>query len=472
MCYDPSKSPRRNQGPFTGELGHALVDFIADMRKACLVAVAVILWQLVSTVTLGREPAPSNTHQQTVALVLISMIVILVAAKLGGEVFERIRQPAVLGELVGGMIIGNLHLMGFHGLEFLKTEAVISILAEIGVIFLLFEVGLQSNLKEMMGVGLSSLLVATAGVIAPMLLGWGVAALFLPHEGRLVHVYVGATLCATSVGITARVLRDLGKVTTKEARIILGAAVIDDVLGLLVLAVVSGMILAANQGGPGLSIASIIWIMVKAVIFLVASLVIGLYATPRLFGLASKLKVHGMLLVTSISFCFLLAYLAHLIGLATIVGAFAAGLILEDVHYKDFLNRGEHTIEELLEPISTFLVPVFFVLMGIKVDLATFGHLNILGFAAILTLAAIIGKQVCGLAVTERGLNRLAIGLGMIPRGEVGLIFAGIGVTLRLNGERVVSNSTFSAVVIMVIITTLVTPPVLKWALTKADIKA
>jgi Kef-type K+ transport system membrane component KefB len=199
---------------------------------------------------------------------------------------------------------------------------------------------------------------------------------------------------------------------------------------------------------------------------------VGLYVSPRLFGLASKLRVHGMLLVTSISFCFLLAYFASLIGLAPIVGAFAAGLILDEVHYKDFLDRGEHSIEELLRPLTIVLVPVFFVLMGIKVDLATFGHLNILGFAAVLTLVAIIGKQVCGLAVVERGLNRLAIGLGMIPRGEVGLIFAGIGMTLRVNGERVVSVSTFSAVVIMVMVTTLITPPVLKWALTKEEAKA
>jgi Kef-type K+ transport system membrane component KefB len=163
----------------------------------------------------------------------------------------------------------------------------------------------------------------------------------------------------------------------------------------------------------------------------------------------------------------LLAYLAGAIGLAPIVGAFAAGLILDEVHYKDFVDRGEHTIEEMLQPITTFLVPIFFVLMGIRVDLSTFGHLNILGFAAVLTLVAIIGKQVCGLAVAERGLNRLAVGLGMIPRGEVGLIFAGIGMTLRLNGEQVVSVPTFSAVVIMVIVTTLVTPPVLKWALTR-----
>jgi len=412
-----------------------------------------------------------GNESQAMASVLLSMIVILLAAKLGGEAFERLHQPAVLGELIAGVIIGNLNLIGIHGLEFLRTEEVVAILAEIGVILLLFEVGLESNIKEMMNVGLSSLLVAMAGVIAPMLLGWGVAAWFLPHEERLVHIYIGAVLCATSVGITARVLRDLGKVRSKEARIILGAAVIDDVLGLLVLAVVSGMILAANQGRSGFLLSEMAWILAKTVLFLFGALVIGLFLSPKLFGVASRLRVQGMLLVTSLVFCFLLAYLAHAIGLAPIVGAFAAGLILDPVHYRDFLDRGEHSIEELLRPLTTVLVPMFFVLMGIRVDLATLGHPNILGFAAVLTLAAILGKQVCGLAVLERGLNRLAIGVGMIPRGEVGLIFASIGMTLRLNGEQVVNVSTFSAAVIMVMVTTLVTPPVLTWALARGSSK-
>lgn len=174
-----------------------------------------------------------------------------------------------------------------------------------------------------------------------------------------------------------------------------------------------------------------------------------------------------MLLATSVTFCFFISYLAAVIGLAPIVGAFSAGLILDEVHYQDFLDRGDHTIEELIEPIAYFLVPLFFVLMGIKVDLATFGQVEILGFAALLTLAAIIGKQVCSLAVLQRGLNRLAVGIGMIPRGEVGLIFAGIGTTLFVAGERVISPPTYSAVVIMVVITTLFTPPLLKWSLAR-----
>jgi Kef-type K+ transport system membrane component KefB len=419
----------------------------------------------------GPEGGPGTgagaSHGEKVAAVLFSLVIILVAAKLGGHVFERLRLPAVLGELIGGIVLGNLSLVGYAGLEFLKHEDVVDVLAEIGVIFLLFEVGLESNVGDLMRVGLSSFLVASLGVIAPFFLGFGVSYWFLPHEPALVHVFIGATLCATSVGITARVLKDLGKLDTDESRIILGAAVIDDVMGLVILAIVTGAIAAANAGGGGISGMEIFFIVAKAVAFFVGAIGLGLYVSPRLFRLASKLRGSGLLLATSITFCFFLSYLAALIGLAPIVGAFSAGLILDEVHYQDFLDRGEHVIDELIAPIAYFLVPIFFVLMGIRVDLATFGQVEILGLAAALTVAAIIGKQVCSLGVMQRGLNRLAVGIGMIPRGEVGLIFAGIGTTLFVAGERVINPSTYSAVVIMVIITTLFTPPLLKWSLAR-----
>jgi Kef-type K+ transport system membrane component KefB len=164
-------------------------------------------------------------------MVLAGIAVMLVVAKLGSELFERMGQPAVLGELMGGIVLGNLVIFGFTAAEPLKTNGTIAALAEIGVIILLFEVGLESDLKEMMEVGWSSLLVAVIGIIVPFLLGWAVSAYFIPEEATLAHIFIGATLCATSVGITARVFKDLGKLTTREARIILGAAVIDDVLG-------------------------------------------------------------------------------------------------------------------------------------------------------------------------------------------------------------------------------------------------
>ncbi len=424
-------------------------------------------WQEIGHEVSAATASEGASHGGKVAEVLFSIVIILVTAKLGGHIFERVKLPAVLGELMGGILLGNLALVGYTGLDFLRHEEVVDILAEIGVIFLLFEVGLESNIGDLMRVGVSSFIVATLGVVTPFALGFGVSYWFLPHEPTLVHVFIGATLCATSVGITARVLKDLGKLDTDESRIVLGAAVIDDVMGLIVLAVVTGAIAATNAGGESISALDVLVIVVKAVAFFVGAIGIGLYASPQLFKLASKLRGGGLLLTTSIALCFLLSYLAAVIGLAPIVGAFSAGLILDEVHYQDFLDRGEHTIDELIKPIASFLVPLFFVLMGIKVDLATFGQVGILGFAAVLTLAAILGKQACSLGVVQRGINRIAVGIGMIPRGEVGLIFAGIGTTLFVAGERVISPPTYSAVVIMVIVTTLFTPPLLKWSLAR-----
>lgn len=424
--------------------------------------------------TATEEPSASEPeshqggHASPVTPVLLGLVIILLAAKLGGEVAERAHQPAVLGELVAGVILGNLVLLGFDGIAFLSTNEGISIIAEIGVVLLLFEVGLESNVGEMLSVGVSSLLVAVLGVVAPFFLGWGVSAWMLPDEDILVHVFIGATLCATSVGITARVLTDLGKVTTREAKIILGAAVIDDVLGLVILAVVSGIISAANTGAELASL-DVLIIVFKAAAFLVGAIVIGSWLSPRLFRLASRLSIRGLLLTLSLAFCFLLSYLANAIGLAPIVGAFAAGLILEETHYRDYRNLAEHQLEELIHPITAFLVPVFFVLMGIRVDLSTFGERGVLGFAALLSVAAIVGKMVCAFGVAEKGLDRISVAVGMVPRGEVGLIFAGIGATLILRGEPVISSSVFSAVVIMVIVTTLMTPPVLKITLSRGE---
>jgi Kef-type K+ transport system membrane component KefB len=401
--------------------------------------------------------------------VLLSIALMLLVAKLGGELFVKAGQPAVLGELVGGILLGSLSLFGVAWVEQLRADAIVAALAEIGVIILLFEVGLESNLGEMKAVGWSSLLVATLGVVAPFFLGWGVAAYFLPNEPTLGHVFIGATLCATSVGITARVLRDMGRLQTREASIILGAAVVDDVMGLLILAVVAGAIRAAGEGGA-LALADVGVVALKSIAFLVGAILVGQYVVPHLFRGAARMQSRGVLVSFAVAFCFLLAWAAGMMGLAPIVGAFAAGLVLDEIHFESFVARGEQRVSELLAPVSAILVPVFFVLMGLKVDLRAFARVEILGFAAVLTFVAILGKQACSLGVVGRGVNRLAVGLGMIPRGEVGLIFAGIGATLWLpgaNGARVpvVDAATFGAVVIMVLVTTLVTPPALKWAM-------
>ena len=314
-------------------------------------------------------PAPGGE----VAIVLLALAVILAAAKLGGDVASRLGQPAVLGELTVGVLLGNLSLFGIQWLEPFKASASLETLAELGVILLLFEVGLESTVRDMLKVGVTSLIVAALGVVTPFALGWGVGALLMPNESMYVHAFLGATLTATSVGITARVLKDLGKSQSPEARVILGAAVIDDVLGLVILAVVTGMIVAADSG-TSLSMATAAVIVGKAVVFLVGSLALGLVLAPRLLGWASRLRGTGVLLTTALVLCFGLSYVAVAVGLAAIVGAYAAGLILEDVHYRDFTARGEHGIEELLKPLGTLLVPIFFVLMGMRVNLAAFAE--------------------------------------------------------------------------------------------------
>ena len=408
-----------------------------------------------------------GAHADPVATVALSLALILIAAKLGGDLAVRVGQPAVLGELLIGVVLGNLALAGFGGLESIKHDAYVDMFARVGVLILLFEVGLESTIGQMLKVGWSALLVASLGVIAPFALGWAVGAWLLPEQSPYVHAFLGATLTATSVGITARVLKDLGQSQRDEARVILGAAVVDDVLGLLILAVVTSVIVAADAGGS-VSLSEIAQQLGIAAGFLIGSLVLGVLFSKRLFSLASKLRSRGVLVAFGLSFCFGLSWLASVMGLAPIVGAFAAGLILEDVHYRDFAARGEHNLEHLIHPISSFLVPVFFVLMGMRTDLASFTQPGVLGLAAALTVAAIVGKQVCAFGVLEKGLDRLTVGLGMIPRGEVGLIFANIGLALSVGGAHVITGATFSAVVVMVIVTTMITPPALKWSLARS----
>jgi len=411
--------------------------------------------------------ASGEGHSDPAAPVVLSLALILVAAKFGGDLATRFKQPAVLGELVVGVVLGNVSALGLQIFEPIATNAFLDMFARVGVIILLFEVGLESTVSQMMKVGVSAFLVACLGVVTPFVLGYFTTRWLLPDHSYLVAVFVGATLTATSVGITARVLKDLEQSQRPEARIILGAAVIDDVLGLVILAVVIGIIGAADRGSE-LALGDVAITLGKAVGFLVGSLVLGVWLSPRLFRLASQLKARMVLLAFGLGFCFSLAWLADFIGLAPIVGAFAAGLILEDVHYQDLKDKEQHTLEELVQPISYFLVPVFFVMMGMRTDLKAFVQPGVFSLAAALCVVAIAGKLVAGLGALGKGLDRLSIGVGMIPRGEVGLIFASIGAQLTVKGEKVVDPQIFSAVVVMVIVTTMVTPPVLKWTLARS----
>jgi len=420
-----------------------------------------LAWILAPAIALASTQPATNGE---IGSIVLALALILAAAKLGGDLAVRIGQPAVLGELLVGVVLGNLGLLGFHSFDYLARDPGIDLLASLGVLVLLFEVGLESTVRDMLAVGASSVLVAVIGVVGPFLLGWLVGLWLLPHESTYVHVFLGAALTATSIGITARVLQDMRQAQTVEARIILGATVVDDVLGLVILAVVAGAIRAA-EAGEALAVSTVAWIFAKATIFLVAALALGVALSPRLFRVAAHLRTDGVLLALGLAFCFLLAWLAGEIGLAPIIGAFAAGLILESVHYRDFVERGEHQLEELIHPISSFLAPIFFVVMGLRTDLAAFAVEGTIGLALALTVAAIVGKQLCSLGVLGRGLDRLSVGIAMIPRGEVGLIFASIGATLTLGGQPVLSRQSYAAVVVVVILTTLVTPPALRFSL-------
>jgi Kef-type K+ transport system membrane component KefB len=413
-----------------------------------------------SPLTLFAAAAGGDTGP--VPSVLLGLAFVLVGAKLAGALAEWLGQPAVLGELLVGVALGNLALVGGPDLSGIGQQEAFIVLAELGAILLLFHVGLESTPRQMMAVGLPAFLVAVVGVVTPMALGFGVGELMRPQESWMLHAFLGAMLAATSVGITARVLGDLGVLKTRPARIILGAAVIDDVLGLVVLAVVTGVIQAAASGTE-LGSGAVAVIIAKAVAFLVGALAIGGYLSPRLFRRTIALRAGGVVQAVSLSFCFLLSYLALLAGLAPIVGAFAAGLVLEDVHFEEHVKRGEKPLHETLEPLVALFVPVFFVRMGMLVDVRSFARGDVLGFALVLTAAAIAGKLVCGLVV-PRGVSGLIVGLGMMPRGEVGLIFAGIGAQLMLDGVPVVDAGTYAAAVFMVVATTLATPPALVWA--------
>ncbi|HWL86890.1 MAG TPA: cation:proton antiporter, partial [Polyangiaceae bacterium] len=375
-----------------------------------------------------------TTHGDAIAPVLLALAVILLVAKLGGDLASRVGQPAVLGELIGGIALGNLGHVGMAFAEPFKTEPAIDLLARLGAVILLFEVGLQSTVAEMRKVGVSSFLVACVGVLAPWLLGWLVAAWLRPNASVYSHAFVGATLTATSVGITARVLTDLGKASRIESRIVLGAAVIDDLLGLIVLTIMSGLI-AATGTQRSLSPASIAITVNKGIAFLVCALVVGVRLSPHVLKAASRLKSRGVLLATGLSLCFFFAWLANALGLAPIVGAFAAGLILEKAQYHAFLERGDPTLDASVESLSHVFVPVFFVQMGMRADLGALFTPTTLLLGGVLIVVSIAGKLVSGLGAIGPGLDRLTIGVGMIPRGEVGLIFANVGLGFAIGGQ-------------------------------------
>jgi Kef-type K+ transport system membrane component KefB len=395
-----------------------------------------------------------------IAHVALLLAIAIVAAKAGGELATRAKQPPVLGELLAGIVLGNIPL---HTLAALGTDPAIDVLAQIGALLLLFEVGLESTVNEVLEVGGAATRVAVLGTLGSFAVGFLVAGLVLPSATTTTHVFLAAAITATSVGITARVFKDLGLMRSREARTILGAAVLDDVLGLLLLGLVTSWL---ATGGESAHASAIAWSIGKTALFIASALFFGMRITPRIFSFGATLRASGALLTIGLAFCFFLAWCASLIGLAPIVGAFAAGLVLEDLHSAKFVARGERSLSQLVEPISTFLVPIFFVLMGVRADMHAFADLRTCLLAGALTLAAIAGKGACALGVSS-GVNRAAVAFGMVPRGEVTLIFASLGVSTVVNGAPVLDSRAYSALVAVVVLTTLLAPTALKQIFTR-----
>ncbi|MEO8378214.1 MAG: cation:proton antiporter [Acidobacteriota bacterium] len=379
---------------------------------------------------------------------LMALLAIFAAAKLFGELAERVGQPAVLGEMVGGIVIGvsGLHWINAH-------DPLLHVLAELGVILLLFLIGLETDLNRLLSVGGAAGAVAATGVVLPFAAGYGVGA-WLDYP-TTVSVFLGAALTATSVGITARVLSDLGHLKSDESQVILGAAVIDDILGLVLLTVIS-----AVAAGAKLTALGVTKIFAVAFGFVALAVILGSLLAPRLIALVTRVRVGKALFFASIMFAFGLAYLADLAGSALIIGAFAAGLVLAKT------DRGRD-IEREVYDVAQFFIPIFFVSVGAAIDLKAVSpfHADTRQFFIIgilLTVVAIVGKLLAGFAAFGRPLRKLVIGVGMIPRGEVGLIFAKLGLSAGL-----LSTGLYTSVALMVMITTFVAPPALRALLAK-----
>ena len=438
---------------------------------------------IVSLPLLATAP-DSEAEPMILAGVLLSLVFIYLASKLGGELSRLVDLPPVLGELVAGVVVGvsALHLLVFPetgavagdsvvitilqkiaGLNpesiqevFTAQSEVISVLAEIGVIILLFEIGLESDLRELQKVGSRAAIVAVVGVVAPFVAGTAGLILIFGMP-TIPAVFAGAALTATSIGITSKVLSELGQLKSTEGQIIVGAAVIDDVLGIIVLAVVASL---AKTGE--VDVTNLIYLIISATAFLLGSIFLGKFFNKSFVAIAEKLQTRGKLVIPALIFAFSMAFLANAIHLEAILGAFAAGLVLDETD-----KRKE--LDQQVIPIADILVPIFFVSVGARVDLSVLNPTSAdnrqgLVIAAFLVVVAIIGKIITGWAIIgQEKINRLAIGIGMIPRGEVGLVFAGIGAA-----SGVLSKPLQAAIIIMVILTTFVAPPLLRFAF-KAD---
>ncbi|MDR0820492.1 MAG: cation:proton antiporter [Endomicrobium sp.] len=378
---------------------------------------------------------------------LISLASILFFAKIFGEIALNLGQNAVIGELLAGIFIGP------SVLGIVRETPVLSNVSELGAIILLFEVGLSTDIKEFLKASGWAMVVALVGVIVPYFLGYFVFLRF--GLTNMQAVFAGAVLTATSVGITIRVFMDLKCLKTEEAKIVLGATVIDDVIGLTMLAVILKLITSET-----VSFGTVAYISGTAVLFLVLSVVVGVLIVPTIFKFISKMKQSYIVSIMGIVFCFIVSALSTKIELAPIIGAFVAGLVLSTIKQSEEIKKD-------IKPIYAVFVPMFFVLMGTEVDISTFNpfiaaNREILVLTSVLFVVAFVGKIVAGFAVLKKGINKLLIGVSMVPRGEVGLIFAEMGLK-----NNIFETRDYSALIAVIMLTTFIAPIILKYLISK-----
>ncbi len=445
-----------------------------DRRLALPLAVVAFLALAPVALAAEAEGEPGVEHWGTVFLMFA---IVLVAGKTG-DIVEKWGQPAVIGELLAGIVLSLFGYLGWGLMGDITGNGTIGFLSSFGALLLLFSIGLESNVADMRRVGLNAALVASIGVVVPFALGTYVfGPLFFGEESTSARLFLGASLVATSVGITASVFRSLGITRTRAAQTVLGAAVIDDVLGLIVLAVVSSL-----ASGGAVSAGMVGEMAAKSFGFLAGALLLGSAAAgviSRVFSYISEGV--GMKLAVALSLALGLGYVAELFGLEPIIGAFAAGLILEDVHFHrysdpsylrelmelkldaekdrdamdEFIGKHRHShVEDLVSNLNLVFVPIFFVYTGMQIDIGSLLQPGLYAVAIVIAVAAIAGKIVAGAAARGDMREKLLVGVAMVPRGEVGLIFAATGKSMG-----VLNDEMFSVIILVVIITTFIAPP-------------
>ncbi|MFN3466630.1 MAG: cation:proton antiporter, partial [Candidatus Brocadiales bacterium] len=384
--------------------------------------------------------------------ILLGLVIILVVAKLGEVWARRLGLPQVLGELSMGMLLGNLYL--FSGWQFfdpIKEMSFLRALGDLGAMTLLLSVGLHTDLRSILQVGPSAFLVAMVGIIAPVGLGLLVCQVLIPDASTYAKLFLVATLCVNSVGIAIRVFKEMGRLDTPEARIVIAATILDAILIFIAVGVLSDIVQRGQFGVADILRTggfTILFFFLVGVVTLRYGKEIGDYVTREF---PESLKVFTLTVV-----CLSLAYLAWAIGMTAIVGALVAGLLMRDIRARDS-NGNERSMEELIRPAYWTLVPIFFVLLGTEVRLEGFLDRRVILLGLVLTVVAVLGKLVSGMGVRERGVNRLWVGVGMVPRAEMALIVAGLGMS-----AKVFDYLSYSTIMVMIVITSLAGPPILK----------